>query len=61
MSKINQISNNISDRIEEIFGDILCSGDLSVIRGIINTELARQEEFRKNPMAKHWAYTESQG
>ena len=48
-------------RIERTYGDMLCLGDLAIIRGIIESELEKQEEFRENPMAKHWVYTGSQG
>ena len=61
MSKINQISTSIMARIERTYGDMLCLGDLAIIRGIIESELEKQEEFRENPMAKHWVYTGSQG
>lgn len=57
MSKINQISNNISDRLQEVFSDKFHDGDLSVIRGIINIELSKQEEFNLSPYKKHWVYT----
>jgi hypothetical protein len=59
MNKATKISENIIKRIENTYGDILCLGDLSIIRGIIEAELEKQEEFQENPLRKHWIYTGS--